>query len=158
GDKVVIRRNTNGHYVYFSVRDDRDNGTIVDFVQFRDRSSLGAVRKTLRPWIGRPPSPAPGSSRGQALPLFPALPMVGKDRMAVEANYRRMEDAPTHPYLVEVRRLPAAMLASPRFAGRVRIDDRGNAVFPHFDLEGLCGYEIKNHGFTSFSSGGSKGL
>ena len=45
-----------------------------------------------------------------------------------------------------------------RFAGRVRIDARGNAVFPHFDQEGLCGYEIKNKGFTGFSSGGTKGL
>ena len=45
-----------------------------------------------------------------------------------------------------------------RFAGRIRIDARGNAVFPHFDAEGLCGYEIKNRGFTGFASGGSKGL
>ena len=26
GDKIVVKRNSNGHYVYFSVRDDRDNG------------------------------------------------------------------------------------------------------------------------------------
>ena len=26
------------------------------------------------------------------------------------------------------------------------------------DLEGMCGYEIKNTGFTGFSPGGSKGL
>jgi hypothetical protein len=31
-------------------------------------------------------------------------------------------------------------------------------VFPHYDLEGMCGYEIKNTGFTGFSPGGSKGL
>jgi hypothetical protein len=40
----------------------------------------------------------------------------------------------------------------------VRIDRRGNAVFPHFDVAGLCGYEIKNHGFTGFAAGGKKGL
>ena len=33
GDKIVVKRNHNGHYVFFSVRDDRDNGTIIDFVQ-----------------------------------------------------------------------------------------------------------------------------
>jgi hypothetical protein len=45
-----------------------------------------------------------------------------------------------------------------RFAGRLRIDARGNAVFPHFDRQGLCGFEIKNRGFTGFAPGGSKGL
>ena len=33
-----------------------------------------------------------------------------------------------------------------------------NAVFPHFDAEGLCGYEIKNSGFTGFASGGTKAV
>jgi len=34
GDKIVIARNdTSGAWVYFSVRDDRDNGTIIDFLQ-----------------------------------------------------------------------------------------------------------------------------
>jgi hypothetical protein len=31
-------------------------------------------------------------------------------------------------------------------------------VFPHFDAAGLCGYEIKNRGFTGFAAGGEKGL
>ena len=45
-----------------------------------------------------------------------------------------------------------------RFAGRVRIDQRNNALFPHYDKDGLCGFEIKNEGFTGFASGGVKGL
>ena len=36
--------------------------------------------------------------------------------------------------------------------------DRGNAVFPHFDADGLSGYEMKNTGFTGFAPGGSKAL
>jgi hypothetical protein len=53
GDKIVIARNeASGAWVYFSVRDDRDNGTIIDFVQNRDGGSLGEVRKTLRAWLG----------------------------------------------------------------------------------------------------------
>ena len=31
-DKIVVKRNRNGHYVFFSVRDDRDNGTLIDFL------------------------------------------------------------------------------------------------------------------------------
>ena len=149
-DKLIIKRGLDGHYVYFSVRDDRDNGTIIDFVQFRQGLSLGAVRKELRPWIGQPPVP---------VPAFPALYKTEKDRMKVEAAYARMKDASTgHPYLERRRALPAALLALDRFAGRVRMDDKGNAVFPHFDAQGLSGYELKNVGFTGFASGGSKAL
>src|SRR5712691_13070689 len=54
--------------------------------------------------------------------------------------------------------IPAAVFELERFAGRIRMDARGNAVFPHFDAEGLCGYEIKNKGFTGFAAGASKGL
>jgi Protein of unknown function (DUF3991)/Toprim-like len=149
-DKVIIKRGHDGHYVYFSVRDDRDNGTIIDFVQNRQRLTLGTVRKELRPWIGQPPVPVPS---------FPALPKTEKDRMKVEAAYARMQDAVNgHPYLERERALPGALLALDRFAGRVRIDARGNAVFPHFDQDGLSGYELKNTGFTGFASGGTKAL
>ena len=34
-DKIVVKRNGNGHYVFFSLRDDDDNGTVIDFVQRR---------------------------------------------------------------------------------------------------------------------------
>lgn len=149
-DKIIIKRDTDGHYVYFSVRDDRDNGSIIDFVQFRQRVSLGAVRKELRPWIGQPPVP---------VPLFPTLHKTGKDRAKVELAYAQMEDSLRgHPYLERQRALPAALLALDRFAGRVRIDEHRNAIFPHFDAQGLSGYELKNAGFTGFAPGGSKAL
>jgi Toprim-like/Protein of unknown function (DUF3991) len=148
GDKIVVKRNGNGHYVFFSVRDDHDHGTIIDFLQRRQHLNLGAVRQILRPWIGRPAIPLP----------FPKLEPTSPDRMRVESGYSRMINALRHPYLEDHRSLPAHVLSWPRFAGRVRIDRRGNAVFPHFDVSGLCGYEIKNQGFTGFAAGGSKGL
>jgi hypothetical protein len=149
-DKVVIKRGMDGHFVYFSVRDDRDNGSIIDFVQFRQGLSLGAVRKELRPWIGQPPV---------SVPVFAVLHKTKNDRMKVEASWARMQDAlDGHPYLERERALPASLLAFERFAGRVRKDDKANAVFPHFDAEGLSGYELKNVGFTGFAPGGSKAL
>jgi hypothetical protein len=148
GDKIVVKRNGNGHYVFFSVRDDSDHGTVIDFLQRRENRSLGSVRQILRPWIGRPAIP----------PQFPKLEPTSSDRMRVENEYRRMSNALRHPYLEFERRLSADVLSSPRIAGRVRIDRRGNAVFPHFDVAGLCGYEIKNQGFTGFAAGGKKGL
>lgn len=150
GDKIVIKRDTDGHYVYFSVRDDHDHGTIIDFIHHRQGFSLGETRKELRSWLGRPPA---------ALHLaFAPLEMTAKDRMRVEAEYQGMQEAPPHAYLERGRRLPRELLSSDRFGGRIRKDQRGNAVFPHFDAEGLCGYEMKNWNFTGFAKGGEKGL
>ena len=146
-DKIVVKRKRNHHYVFFSVRDERDHGTIIDFLQRRQKLSLGAVRQALRPWIGKP-----------TLLRFPQLEPSSQDRMRVESAYRRMAPVLRHPYLEHERCLPAVVLSSRRFTGRVRMDARGNAVFPHFDREGLCGYEIKNRGFTGFAAGGAKGL
>jgi hypothetical protein len=149
GDKIIIKRAADGHYVYFSVHQDNDSGSIVDFVQNRQRLSLGAIRKELRAYIGMPAS---------RLSAFAPLAKTSKDRLRVETEFARMRDAPRHPYLENERALPTSLLGLPRFAGRIRIDARSNAVFPHFDGDGLCGYEIKNRGFTGFSSGGTKGL
>ena len=149
GDKIVIKRDTDDHYVFFSVHREA-SGSIIDFVQYSDNLSLGTVRKELRPWLGTPPVP---------VPLFRALTKTAKDRMRVETEYAKMEDALRHPYLENERAIPAALLGLERFGGRVRMDSRGNAVFPHVDAEGICGFEIKNsNGFTGFAAGGTKGL
>ena len=65
-----------------------------------------------------------------------------------------MRECRRDPYLENERALPVALLDRERFAGGVRMDEHGNTVFPHFDQEGLCGYEIKNSGFTGFATGG----
>jgi hypothetical protein len=148
-DKIIVKLDGDGHYLYFSVRDDRDNGTIIDFLQRRQHMNLGEVRKTLRPWL---------HGAAVQIPVFQQLERSSRDRGLVEAEYARSVDAPRHPYLEKERRLSPALLGSPRFAGRIRIDERGNAVFPHFDMQGLCGFEKKNAGYTGFAKGGEKGL
>jgi Protein of unknown function (DUF3991)/Toprim-like len=151
GDKVVIKLNADDrHFVYFTVHDEQDNGSIIDFVMRRKGiSNFGEVRKELRPWIGRPSLP---------LPALPKLEESSKDRGAVEAEFEGMKDALRHPYLENERGLPAALLASVRFKGCVRIDARRNAIFPHADQEGLCGFEKKNLNFTGFAKSGEKAL
>src|SRR2546426_7961781 len=84
-DKIVVQRNRNGHYVFFSVRDDDDNGTLIDFLQRRQNLSLGVVRQILRPWIGRPATS----------PQFPKLEPTSPDRMRVEVAYRRRSEEHT---------------------------------------------------------------
>lgn len=156
GDKVIVATAEDGHGVYFSVRDDRDNGSVIDFAQKRSGGNLGQVRKELRGWV-------PGSSSYRPTPAAQrqAKPEASsRDRVQVLAVWSRMQQQPEggHPYLLNERKLSARTLSDPRFAGHVRIDARGNAAFPHYDQDGLTGYELKNEGFTGFAKGGEKAL
>lgn len=161
GDKIIIGMGHDEHWVYFSVRDPGDNGSIIDFDQRRNGGTLGDVRKRLREWHGgvnasrsAPPTRPPASS------YVERLEPVITDHTAARAAYEAAQAVEGHhPYLTTRRGIPAALLASERFAGRVRTDPRGNALFPHWNADKkICGFEIKNDGFTGFSPGGTKGL
>jgi hypothetical protein len=52
GDKVIIKRDADRHFILFSVHRDGNSGSIIDFIQHRRRLSLGIVRKELRTWSG----------------------------------------------------------------------------------------------------------
>jgi hypothetical protein len=152
GDKIVIARGEDDHWIYFSVRDDSDNGSIIDFIQHRRRCSLSAVRQELRPWVG-------GSFVRPVPDLYvPEVVPVSRDRAGVIRALAAMRPVATHRYLEEERAIPRDLLAHPRFVGRILVDGRSNAIFPHYDRDGPCGYEIKNYGFTGFAPGGEKGL
>ena len=154
GDKVVIARGQDRHWIYFSVRDDADNGTIIDFVQNRKGVKLGGVRQELRPWTGG----AQAVTRPHPDFFAQEIEPVSRDRAQVLLELARMKLLASHRWLEEERRIPAALLQSPRFAGKLQVDFRTNAIFPHADKDGPCGYEIKNKGFTGFARGGEKGL
>jgi hypothetical protein len=152
GDKIIIARNEgNQNWIFFSVRDDRENGTIIDFIQRREGGNLGQVRKILRGWLE--------SSRPVVqLPLFVQdLEPVSRDRAGVLAAWERAEKCLALPYLT-ARGLGPDILSLPIFAGCVRVDRRNNVLFSHYDRSGLCGFEIKNTDFTGFAAGGTKGL
>ena len=151
-DKIIITRNAeNGHWIYCSVRKDSDRGTIINFLQNRDVPNLGEVRKALRAWLGSPrPVIQPTLFAKNLVP-------VSRDRAAVLTVWERARACASLPYLTS-RGLGPEVLALPRFEGCVRVDQRNNALFPHFDYDGLCGFEIKNWDFTGFASGGKKGL
>lgn len=123
----------------------------MDFLQNRGAGSLGMVRKTLRDWLGT-------SRPVFQLPLFvQELQPVSRDRAGVIAEWEKAAPCAALPYLTG-RGLGPDVLGLPLFIGRVRVDHRNNALFPHYDKEGLCGFEVKNKGFTGFASGGIKGL
>lgn len=124
--------------IYFSVRDDTDNGAIIDFVQHRRRCALGAVRQVLRSWI------AGAFTRPALEPFVPEVVPVSRDRAGVLRALSGMK--------------PRELLAHPRFAGRILVEARSNVIFPYADQDGLCGYEIKNRDVTGFAPGDEKGL
>lgn len=156
-DKIIVGTDENdGHGIYFSVRDDKDNGTIVDFVQKRQGANLGQVRKELRSWCPGSSSYYPPVAAERIKKPEPS----SKNRQQVLAVWSQMQPQPAngHPYLLKERHIEAKTLSDSRFAGAVRMDGKGNAVFPHYDKEGICGYELKNTAFTGFANNGEKGL
>jgi Toprim-like len=155
-DKIVIRLDRDGHWTYFSVRDDRDNGTIIDFVLRRGARSIAAVREELRCWAGDLRSSA---SSLASLSASASASATG-DRRIVRAAYDRARSVPNHPYL-NVRGIRPETLACRRFAGTWRVDARGDLLFPHRDgpsPNDICGFERKNARFAAFSTGGTKTL
>lgn len=151
GDKLIVGQATDGHWIYFSVRDGQDHGSVIDFDQRRGGGTLGDVRKRLRAWLGHPPTLPPRYRE--------KLEPITRDLVQVRAELAGMYPADLcRRYLVDERNIPGHVLDDPRFAGRVMTDRRNNAVFPHLNEDGLCGYELKNKGFTGFAPGGVKGL
>jgi hypothetical protein len=151
GDKIVVATDTDGHGIYFSVRDDGDNGTIIDFVQNRSNLRLGEVRKELREWRDEPRA---GGSEFR--PREKPQP-INSDRLSIIKAVSGFKVAVEHPYL-EKRGIKQSVLKSDRFIGTVATDSRGNAIFPQYDQDGLTGFTIKNDNFTGFSKGGTKAL
>ncbi len=151
GDKIVVATDTDGHGVYFSIIDEADNGTIIDFVQNRSNLRLGGVRKELRDWRNKP--------RMQTSKFIPRdkPQAINSDRLGVIKAISGFKVAQKHDYL-EKRGIKQSILTSDRFIGTVAIDPRGNAVFPHYDQDGLTGFTIKNDNFNGFSKGGTKAL
>ncbi|MGA3125063.1 MAG: DUF3991 domain-containing protein, partial [Polyangiaceae bacterium] len=148
-DKIIVRKASDGHWTYFSVRDDRDQGTIVDFVQARARhGSLGHVREELRHWLG---TSRPIVDYG--VPFAPAEPV---DRRPPAATFAAARNADNSPYL-NTRGIRPETLRDPRFAGTWGLDRRKNTLFVHTTAAGeVTGFEIKNRGFTGFATGGTK--
>ncbi|MGB5635331.1 MAG: DUF3991 and TOPRIM domain-containing protein, partial [Waterburya sp.] len=149
GDKIIVATDTENRGIYFSVGDDKDNGTIIDFVQNRSNLSLGEVRKELRPWLNR------GVHHGVEDIAKPQP--TSRDRISLIKECSRFSAPNSHPYLTK-REISDSTLESDRFIGRIAIDSKENVIFPHYDNDGLTGYEIYNDGFTSFNSGGKKAL
>ncbi|MEM8722136.1 MAG: toprim domain-containing protein [Cyanobacteria bacterium P01_G01_bin.39] len=151
GDKIIVATDTDGHGIYFSVRDDADNGTIIDFVQNRSSVGLKQIRQELKNWNQL--------SRTQTAKFTPReKPQpISRDRLKIIKAVSRFKIVQEHDYL-EKRGIDQSILKSDRFMGTVAVDRYGNAIFPHYDKEGITGFTTKNENYTGFSKGGTKAL
>ena len=149
GDKIVVATDTDGHGVYFSVRDDADKGKIIDFVQNRRNLSLTEVRKELRSWLNQ-------DSRAVLGDVAPPKP-VNRERISLIKEFSGFSAPMNHPYLAE-RGIAFSTINSKRFTNRIATDSKENVIFPHSDRNGLTGYSIENFNFTDFSGEGTKAL
>ncbi len=151
-DKIIITKGYTGQWIYFSVRNDKDKGTIVDFVQKRQSVNLGLIRRILRPWLSGGIRTIPETNYTKI--LAPS----NKDQQAVIREYNKTQDITKHSNFLHKRGVSLQTITSNRFNGKIRIDKRQSIIFPHKNINGLCGFDIKNFGFTGFSKGGEKGL
>ncbi len=150
-DKIVIATDVDEHGIFFSMRDDQDNGSIIDFVQNRENLNLGQVRKKLRPWL------CLGTTAQRSRQPTPPKPRASTaDYHKVILDFARCDIRDQSLYLRKDRGLDPAIMKDKRFLWRV--DKRGNVVFPHYRNNALTGCEIKGRRFTGFTKSGQKSL
>lgn len=156
GEKLIIRRGTRKNYWVFNQPISGRHGTIVDLaaqhlnVSLNDRDGWTAVCAELRSFAGSGPPPG-----------LPLRRVASEKAYDLEFVRREWEAActPTSPtYLTRCRAISMATLRDERFVGRWRQDRWGRFLFPHFDEDGLCGFERKGRRHTGFATGGKRGL
>jgi hypothetical protein len=126
---------------------------VIDFVMNHQGLNLGEARKMLRSFSG--------SDKG-GFP-FPIARPFNPESSKIDP-YRKSEEVWNHAtqttsvgYLHH-RGLNAATLNDPRFTDTYRQGSNGTVIFPHYDDERMCGYEIRGHGVRAFGKGILKGL
>ena len=149
-DKVIISKRQ-GTWVYFSVYDDKDNGTVIDFVKNRTTKSLFEIGQELHIWLGG----------NIALPEPKNYVQHVEEKKPEPERIKRLfnycSPATNHAYLKR-RGITEAVLRSARFCGRVFQDRYKNAVFPHFKERKVCGLELKGENTGLFVRGSEKTL
>jgi len=147
-DTFLVSRNENGHYVFFDVNSNR-GGTIIDFVQSQKSLNLGQVRKELRAYApSHSFSPSPKSSLAHL----------------EKSSKNEQEQAIVNERFEALKPLNTSYLNSrgikkiDRRFENVKTDERGNTCFPHYSGGKVCGWEVKNNGFTGFAKGGTRNL
>ena len=149
GDKIVVAK-PHHVWIYFSVYDDQDHGTILDFIKNRTGQSLYAIGRALESGLGNLPDDY----------IKQGVSYVKKqayDPGRVHRLFNHCHSAIHHHYLLQ-RDIPQDIINSSRFVGRIFQDQFRNAVFPHFKAGQICGLELKSEEISLFVRGSEKTL
>ncbi|NQZ75043.1 MAG: toprim domain-containing protein [Ekhidna sp.] len=145
-DKIIISKK-DGIWVYFSVYEDGDHGTIIDFIKNRTDKSVYTIGQELQSWL------APEK-------ILPDLSVSKSHESVYDPErlhhlFNQCTEVNHYSYL-SMRGLTPSLLQSPRFSGRVLQDHFRNVVFPHFKEGRVCGLELKNEHLHLFIRGSEK--
>ncbi len=147
-DKVIISKK-GAIWVYFSVTDDQDQGTIINFVQNRTSKTIGEIGHELQEWIGGAMNlPEPQDYAAEVQEHI-------YDPKRLDRIFHYCKPVSSHGYL-ESRGISPKMIGSERFKNRIFTDRYKNAVFPHFKKGQICGLEMKNFDKGVFPRGSEK--
>ncbi len=149
-DKIIVSKK-NGTWIYFSVYDQCDNGTIIDFIQNRSQKSLLETGKELQLWMDG------FVEQSLSSPSINLSDDTTYDPARIKKLFNYYSLARNHAYLKN-RGITQQVLKSSRFADRVFQDKYKNAVFPHFKNGQACGLELKGENISLFVRGSEKTL
>lgn len=154
-DKVGVSLTAEGRWLYADNRpeDTHGKGSIIDWI-LRHHEDITTPRQALA-WL-------------KDNYVIPSKSSVSPDQKDQKELQNRLDDIlyhiennttfiDAHPFLKK-RGLIEKTLLSRRFTKSVKIDKKKNAIFPTKDINGICGYSVKNTGFTTFSARGRRGL
>jgi len=150
-DKIIVAKAEDGHWVYWSVHSQQNKGTVIDLVQAIENCNMGEARKILRRWSGLSPSAADQRTHT----VEPKATESKKSSDEILAYLKRYKPLTESEYLVS-RGIDAATLNDPLFAGQIIKGYESAVLFPHRNMSGVCGYEIKKPGFTGFAENATK--
>ncbi len=149
-DKVIISRR-GAIWVYFSVSDDQDNGTIIEFAQNRTNKTIFEIGKELNSWLNG------GATLPEPKSYVADVTEQEYDPERIKRIFGRCRPVTEQDY-IESRGVTRALLSLQRFTGRIFLDRYQNAVFPHYNVKGICGLEFKNIDACYFARGSEKTL
>ena len=164
-DKLVVFRGRGGEWMYFNSQDDRDKGSVIDWMKNRvssgrlpgirqepGRSLWQSVNDHFRAYLGLPEAQRP------RLDLGPALPAI-EPGTRFQSLYTQDCAPLTDTAYLEGRGITKETLASPQFAGRIlnqrhTVQREGlpaktyvNTAFPAYHEGRVVGLELKGEGF-----------
>ena len=145
GDKIVISKAKDGHYIYFNPNNRDDSGTIIDFIQNRTKYNLGQVRKKLREWL-RNPRPRPKENID--------IKVSDNNSMKIVNSWNSLQEF--HIDSQEHMGIKSEIINRFIQGGRVKTDRNGNLYFMLSDTNGICGFEKRTVDRKKYIEEGSK--